>query len=66
MTQEGGGPEAACGKHEDIADAAEVKIGWHKKTKDADKAHWRGEAGKSDSCGVRTHALSEWRLKPPP
>ena len=21
---------------------------------------------KSDSCGVRTHALSEWRLEPPP
>ena len=20
----------------------------------------------SDSCGVRTHALSEWRLEPPP
>ena len=20
----------------------------------------------SDGCGVRTHALSEWRLKPPP
>jgi len=21
---------------------------------------------KSDTCGVRTHALSEWRLEPPP
>ena len=22
--------------------------------------------GENDSCGVRTHALSEWRLEPPP
>ena len=21
---------------------------------------------KNDTCGVRTHALSEWRLEPPP
>ena len=25
-----------------------------------------GMASESDGCGVRTHALTEWRLKPPP
>ena len=28
--------------------------------------HKQYYAGKSDSCGVRTHALTDWRLKPAP